>query len=144
MENYIDTIAGKKVIAILSLVIALDVFLGSLRAIKEKEWNSTVGINGMLRKFGMLGSVFFLSLADYFIDLNLLFFIPQEIVEFLKLEKIGSCELFSIMYVLYEITSTLKNMVLCDMPIPKGLKNKIEKLLKLMTAELENKKEREK
>jgi toxin secretion/phage lysis holin len=140
MDAYIHGLANNSTIRILIISIVLDVFLGSLRAFKEKKWNSTVGINGMLRKFGMIGSVFFLGLADTCINLDLLFFVPQEIVNALNLQKIGSCELFSLMFILYEITSILKNMVLCDMPIPKGVKNKVEKLLTSMTSELESKK----
>ena len=45
---------------LLITTILLDVFLGSLRALNERKWNSTVGINGILRKTAMIGSSIFL------------------------------------------------------------------------------------
>ena len=45
---------------LLVTAILLDIFLGSLQALKEKKWNSTVGINGILRKTAMIGSSIFL------------------------------------------------------------------------------------
>ena len=139
MNNYINDMAGNPVVKVLIIALLLDIFLGSLRAIKEHSWNSTVGINGMLRKAGMLGSIFLLGMMDSCLAFNLLGFIPEDILSVIKLNKVGICELFGIMFVLYEFTSVLKNMILCDIPCPKGLKKKLEKLLKTMTSELDNK-----
>jgi toxin secretion/phage lysis holin len=139
MNNYINDMAGNPVIKILVIALMLDIFLGSLRAIKEHSWNSTVGINGMLRKAGMLGSIFLLGMMDSCLAFNLLGFVPEDILAVVKLNKVGICELFGIMFILYEFTSVLKNMVLCDMPCPKWLKKKLEKLLKTMTSELDDK-----
>lgn len=140
MQNFLNNMANNPLCKILAIILILDVFLGSLRAIKEHKWNSTVGINGMLRKFGMIGSIICLALVDSCINLDLLFFVPDEVLNFINLQRVGSCELFSIMFILYELTSVLKNMVLCGMPIPKKMKIKIEELLENMTSELDNKK----
>ena len=139
MNNYINDMAGNPVVKVLIIALLLDIFLGSLRAIKEHSWNSTVGINGMLRKAGMLGSIFLLGMMDSCLAFNLLGFVPEDILAVVKLNKVGICELFGIMFILYEFTSVLKNMVLCDMPCPKWLKKKLEKLLKTMTSELDDK-----
>lgn len=120
---------------LLITTILLDIFLGSLRALKEKKWNSTVGINGILRKTAMIGSSIFLIIIDSILKIDLLFFIPKEITNTLKLNEVGIFELFGIMFILYEITSILKNMVKCGLPIPKKLKLTIEKLLKKLTSE---------
>ena len=120
---------------LLITTILLDIFLGSLRALKEKKWNSTVGINGILRKTAMIGSSIFLIIIDSILKIDLLFFIPKEITNALKLNEVGIFELFGIMFILYEITSILKNMVKCGLPIPKKLKLTIEKLLKKLTSE---------
>lgn len=93
----------------------------------------------MLRKFGMIGSVLCLALTDTVINLDLLFFVPDEVLSVMNLERVGSCELFGLMFILYEITSVLKNMVLCGMPVPAKLREKVESLLKTMTSELDNK-----
>lgn len=120
---------------LLIATILLDVFLGSLRALKERKWNSTVGINGILRKTAMIGSSIFLIIIDSILKIDLLFFIPKEITNTLKLNEVGIFELFGIMFILYEITSILKNMVKCGLPIPKKIKTTIEKLLNNLTSE---------
>jgi len=120
---------------LLITTILLDIFLGSLRALKEKKWNSTVGINGILRKTAMIGSSMFLIIIDSILKIDLLFFIPKEITNTLKLNEVGIFELFGIMFILYEITSILKNMVKCGLPIPKKIKTTIEKLLNNLTSE---------
>lgn len=120
---------------LLITTISLDVFLGSLRALKENAWNSTVGINGILRKTAMIGSSIFLIVIDSILKIDLLFFIPKEITNILKLNEVGIFELFGIMFILYEITSILKNMVLCGLPIPKRIKKWIEQLLNNLTSE---------
>lgn len=120
---------------LLITTILLDIFLGSLRALNERKWNSTIGINGILRKTAMIGSSIFLIVIDSILKIDLLFFIPKEITEIIKLNEIGIFELFALMFILYEITSILKNMVLCGLPIPKRLKSKIEKLLNDLTSE---------
>lgn len=143
MEKYINDMTNNPIVKTLVIVLILDIFLGSLRAIKEHSWNSTVGINGMLRKAGMLGSIFLLGMLDICLAFNLLGFVPEDILKVVNLNKVGICELFGIMFVLYEFTSVLKNMVLCDIPCPKWLKKKIENMLKVMTSELDNKKKGE-
>ena len=120
---------------LLITTILLDVFLGSLRALNERKWNSTIGINGILRKTAMIGSSIFLIVIDTILKIDLLFFIPKEITETIKLKEIGIFELFALMFILYETTSILKNMVLCGLPIPKRIKTKIEKLLNDLTSE---------
>lgn len=119
MDKYIDNLTHNPIIKILLIALLFDIFLGSLRALKEHKWNSTIGINGMLRKFGMIGSIMFLALSDVCINIDLLFFIPEEILSTINLQRVGTCELFGIMFSLYEITSILKNMILCGLPVPK-------------------------
>ena len=120
---------------LLVTAILLDIFLGSIREKKEKKWNSTIGINGILRKTAMIGSSIFLIIIDSILKIDLLFFIPKEITNTLKLNEVGIFELFGIMFILYEITSILKNMVKCGLPIPKKIKRTIEKLLNNLTSE---------
>ena len=57
IQTLINNTSNSPIVKILIIALLFDVFLGSLRAIKEKNWNSTIGINGMLRKAGMVGSV---------------------------------------------------------------------------------------
>ena len=136
MENYINSLTHNIFAQIVVWAIFLDTFLGVLRAIKERKFNSGVGIDGGIRKIAMIGCIAFLSVLDLCFTFNLLFMLPQEWVAFLGISKLGLCEFFSILFILYEAVSVLKNMVLCGLPVPKKLKDKVESFLKVMTEEL--------
>lgn len=94
----------------------------------------------MLRKAGMIGSIFFLALADSVMQFNLINAVPENILEYLPIKKIALCEFFGLMFILYESTSCLKNMSLIDMPVSKRFNKKIQEWLKSVTSELDNKK----
>lgn len=140
MENLINGLSNNVIVKALIVALIFDIFLGSIRAIKEHKWNSTIGINGILRKVGMIGSILFLFITDIILKLDLVAFVPKEVIESIGIQTVGSCELFGIMFILYEVTSILKNMIKCDIPAPKWLKKKTEKILKDMTTELDDKK----
>lgn len=136
MINYINQVQNNIFILTVAIVILMDTFFGVCRAIKEKKLNSCFGIDGGIRKVAMLGCVAFLAGLDMCIKINLAFMIPAEWLGYLGTEKIGLCEFFSILFVLYEATSILKNMLLCGLPIPTKLRNLLEKLLNYFTDEL--------
>jgi toxin secretion/phage lysis holin len=140
MQNFINDIGNNPIVRLFLIFLLLDVLLGSIRAIKERNWNSTVGINGMLRKAGMVCSILCLSLADGVMNFNLLGFIPETVLQAMNLQRAGLAEMFGVMFVLYEATSILKNMAIIDMPVSKKLNKKIQEWLKKMTSELDNKK----
>lgn len=140
MQNFINSMSSNPIVKLFLIFLLLDVLLGSIRAIKEKNWNSTVGINGMLRKAGMICSILCLALADMVVNLNMLAFVPEKILNAMSLQRVGLCESFGIMFILYEATSILKNMAIIDIPVSKKLNKKIQELLKKMTSELDDKK----
>ena len=47
----------------------------------------------------------------------------------------GVTELFALLFILYEATSVLKNMLLCGLPVPAGLREKLGAWLSTMTEE---------
>ena len=114
----------------------MDTILGVLRAIKEHKFNSCVGIDGAIRKVAMLLSVVFLMFIDTLVNIDFLFMIPKEYIQFLGISKLGICELFCLLFILYEIVSILKNMTLCGLPVPRKVKRFIQKFLDDMTEEL--------
>ena len=122
-------------ILLLSAVL-LDTVLGVLRAIKEHKFNSCVGIDGAIRKVAMILSVVFLMVIDASVKIDFLFMIPKEYLQYIGLERLGICELFCILYILYEAISILKNMTLCGLPVPTKIKKWIQKFLDDMTDEL--------
>lgn len=125
---------------VLLVVIVMDCFFGILRAIKQKKINSTIGIDGIIRKVGMIASILFLIVLNQIAPFNFLGFLPETIKTTLNLEDIGIDLLFNIMFIVFEFLSVLKNMYLCGMPIPKKLKKYLEKLLKEFTNEVKEEK----
>ena len=121
---------------ILLYAVLMDTFLGVLRAIKEHKFNSCVGIDGAIRKVAMLFSVMFLMFIDSIVQIDFLFMIPQQYLQWIGITRMGVCELFCLLFVLYEIVSILKNMTLCGLPVPAKLKGFIQKFLDDMTEEL--------
>ena len=143
MMEYINLVQNNLFIRTVMIVVMLDTFLGVLRAVKEGKFNSCFGIDGGIRKVAMLGCIAFLGALDMCITFNLAFMLPKEWLSFLGVDKIGLCEFFSILFILYEAVSILKNLLLCGAPIPTKLKTFIEKLLNIMTDELPDVEEKE-
>ena len=135
MEKFISLLNndGMKVLIV---VIVLDLILGILRAIREKAINSCIGIDGMIRKVGMLIVIVFLTIIDTIIHLDLIGFVPETIKETLKLGKVGISSLFNILFIIFEILSIFKNMILCKLPIPKKLQVYLENIMKEFTGEI--------
>lgn len=121
---------------VLIIVIVLDLILGILRAIREKSINSCIGIDGMIRKVGMLIVIVFLTLIDSIINLDLIGFIPETIRKTLQFGKVGISSLFNIIFIIFEILSIFKNMILCKLPIPKKLQIYLENIMKEFTGEI--------
>lgn len=136
MERIVTLLASNSFVKILLIAVALDTILGVLRAIKEHKFNSCVGIDGAIRKAGMLLSVGFLMATDVIMHINVLSMIPEQYVQILGIDKMGICEFFSLLFILYELVSILKNMTLCGLPVPTKIKRWIQKFLDDMTEEL--------
>lgn len=136
MENIINLIEAHSFFVLLIYMVLLDTILGVLRAIKEKKFNSCVGIDGAIRKVGMLISVMVLMLVDKMVNIDFLFMIPEEYINMIGIAKMGICELFCLLFILYELVSVLKNMTLCGLPVPGKIKSYIHKFLDHLTDEL--------
>ena len=136
MKEYYEIMVHNKGVQLLIIFITLDVIFGILRAIKEGKLNSTIGIDGIIRKVGMIITICVCILVDIIISIDLIGFIPDKIKEVLGLSKIGISMLFNILYIVFEILSIFKNMYKCKLPLPKKLKVYLEKILKEFTSEL--------
>lgn len=127
---------------ILCVVIVLDIIFGILRAIKERKLNSCIGIDGMIRKVGMLITIIVLSVIDYLVNIDFIGFIPEEIKTIINIEKVGITEIFNLLFIIFESLSILKNMVLCKMPIPVKLQKFLERIMKEFTEEIKESEEK--
>ena len=136
IQETLKLLTGNSFFEILLIAVVLDTILGVLRAIKEHKFNSCVGIDGAIRKAAMLLSVGLLMLVDIIMHINMLFMIPEQYIKLLGIKKLGVCEFFCLLFVLYEAVSILKNMTLCGLPVPKKLKEHIKEALSDMTDEM--------
>lgn len=136
MNTIFTFLGAHSFFTIMLYAIILDTVLGVLRAIKEHKFNSCFGIDGAIRKVAMILSVVFLMFIDTMVHIDFLFMIPQEYLQWIGIEKMGVCELFCLLFILYEIVSILKNMTLCGLPVPTKVRLFIQKFLDDMTDEL--------
>lgn len=133
--EFINTAAHNKLIELVVLAIVFDTIFGVLRAIREKRFNSCAGIDGAIRKVGMLISLVFMLAIDQLIKVNLIGFIPETVRTQLGLDTVGVAEFFALLYIAYEVVSILKNMALCGLPVKK-IWEKIREFLSNYTEEL--------
>lgn len=124
-----------KLLQALIILVIMDVIFGTLRAIKERKFNSCVGINGMIRKAGMMLSLVCLIYLDAIVSFNLIGFIPEGIRAYLPGDRIGIMEFFAIIYIIYEAVSVLKNMALSGLPVGR-VSQRLEKFLSENTGEI--------
>ena len=136
MKEYYEIMVHNKGVQLLVIFIVLDVIFGVLRAIKEGKLNSTIGIDGIIRKVGMIITICVCILVDIIVSIDLIGFIPENIKSVLGLSKIGVSMVFNILYIIFEILSIFKNMYRCKLPLPKKLKTYLEKMLKEFTSEI--------
>lgn len=135
IEKIFMEMATSKLIETVVLLIVLDTLFGVIRAIKEHSFNSSVGIDGAIRKISMLLSLVGLQVGDIILSINLIGFVPQEVRDFINFDSIGLAGFFSLLYIAYEAVSVLKNMTLCGLPVKK-LWEVVQKFLSNYTKEL--------
>lgn len=138
--DFLTNLLSNDGMKILIIVIILDLILGILRAFKEKALNSCIGIDGMIRKVAMMIIVIFLLLIDSIIHFNLIGFVPEAIRTATNIKEIGISGIFMFLFIIFEILSIFKNMILCKLPIPKKLQTYLNKLLKEFTTEIKEEK----
>lgn len=116
IEMY-QTAAHSMLLQLVVIAVICDTVFGVLRAIRERKFNSNFGIDGAIRKIGMILSLVFMVIADAVIKINLIGFVPEEVRSFLGIEAIGVAEFFALLYIAYEVISIIKNMALCGLPV---------------------------
>ena len=83
----------------------------------------------------MLTCVTMLVVLDMLLHINIVAYVPKPILDAIGIKKVGLAEFFSILFALYEAVSIMKNMVRCDLPVPKTFQTAVQKFLTEMTEE---------
>lgn len=138
--EYLQNLINNDGFKILIIVVVLDTIFGILRAIKEKKVNSAIGIDGIIRKIGMIIAITFLSIIDNIVHVDLIGFIPENVKQVLNFSSVGISDLFNVLFIIFEVLSIFKNMILCNLPIPKRLQEFLENAMKEFTGEIQEKK----
>ena len=136
--RFFAALMGYAFIQLLLIAVCADMVFGSLRAAKYHCWNSAVGIDGAIRKAGMLACVLLFTAIDMMMHVDVRGWLPADprnVRDACGGVKMGVTELFAMLFILYEATSVLKNMLLCGLPVPAGLREKLGAWLSTMTEE---------
>ena len=132
----INELINNKLIQVLVIFIVLDVLFGILGSIKQHKTNSTIGIDGIIRKIAMMFTIACCIVLDYIVEIDLIGFIPETIKQSINIGRVGTADLFALLYCLFEVLSIFKNMYKIGLPLPKKLKKWLEKILKEFTNEV--------
>ena len=139
MEELLRELHTNSVLQLVCIMTVIDTIFGVLRAWKQHSFNSSFGIDGAIRKIGLMMGTLSLFMVDFLLGINFLPFIPEDYLQVIKLTDVGLTEVFGLMFIVYEATSVLKNMLLIGIPIPKNIKNKLELWLEKNTEEIKDK-----
>lgn len=134
-SHFVMSMAGSKIFLVMVILLVMDMIFGTLRAVKERKFNSSIGIDGAIRKVGMMLAVICLTAIDLVVPMNLIGFIPQSALEVFPIKNVSIMEFFAIFFCIYECLSVLKNMALCGLPV-KPIWSKIREWLYKNTGEI--------
>lgn len=137
-QAYVQAVTHNLFLILLLICVAADTLFGCLRAARFRCWNSSIGIDGGIRKVTMVLSIVILALVDQLVGLDLIGHLPEVVVSALGaigINAIGLAEFFAIVYIMYEASSILKNLLLCGVPLWAGLQDKLAKWVDQMTDE---------
>lgn len=136
MHEWFIELETNPVIKLVFLTLLADIIFGILRAVKQHTLNSSFGIDGLLRKCGVILAVIFLFVADAVTNINFTPFVDENVLKYINLTSVGLTEIFGMLFVAFETLSVLKNMMILGMPLPKGVKEKLETWLKNNSEEM--------
>lgn len=142
MDILLNYLHQHTTIIIVAVAIIFDTLLGFFLSVKDKKTYSSIGIDGMIRKASMLACVVFLVCLDYILHINIIGWLPEQILQIFKIvhmDNIGISDVFSVLFVVFELLSILKNWALIGLPMFKGVNEWIEKFLETFTEELPKK-----
>nr|DAE10108.1 MAG TPA: holin [Siphoviridae sp. ctGuJ10] len=139
MERLFFYLSNHKMIVFVIIAILFDLFIGILRATKEKKLNSAIGIDGMIRKVAMIGCLGFLVLVDCLLHLNIIGWLPTQILDLFKnigIETVGVSDVFGLLFIVFEILSIIKNWTLLGLPMFKYVNDWVNNFLETFTDEM--------
>lgn len=135
LRNTVRYLQGNVLVDLMLISIVMDMIFGSLRALREHRLNSSAGIDGAIRKVGMIVAIVCLSFVDSLIPFDLLHFVPRGIKELFNIKNLTIMELFALLFLLFETLSVLKNMAFAGLPV-RTIWEKVHNFLSQNTNEI--------
>lgn len=137
--QYMGAYLTDSLISLLMVLCFFDVLLGILVAIRTGTINSTIGLNGIVRKCVIIASLLFLHMVDILCKINLISIFPEAVRQWLEntfnINNIGVAGLFGIYIIIFELLSILKNW---EQATNIRLPSKIKKMLGKISSELQD------
>lgn len=139
LELYLASIVVPVVgLTIVAFLMICDVLSGLFKSIAQKRGvNSTIGINGLIRKAGVLLALLVFIVIDSFISLNFAAMVPNELLAAFNLEnaQVGLSHVMLVFFGLFELTSLFENLGEIGVPIPSFIIKFVEKLKNTIDTE---------
>lgn len=120
-----------QILMMIAVLVLADFMTGYVKAYTKCELNSSIGLDGLIRKAMILFSMLIFMILDGILRLNFISCLPNQILEVIQrfgIEKIGLSELMGMGIILQEGTSILENLHQLGVPIPKFIAQRIEKI----------------
>lgn len=139
MEKLLFYMYSHKMIVFVIIAILFDLFVGVMLAFKNKRTNSSIGIDGMIRKVSMIGCLGFLIVVDWLLRLNLIGWLPTQLLELFSnigIKNVGASDIFGLLFIVFECLSIIKNWTLLGLPMFKSVNAWIKNFLETFTDEM--------
>ena len=139
MEMLFNYLQAHRMLALVAFVIIFDLFLGVMRSIIEINTYSSSGFYGLIRILWMIACLLFLVVLDFLIHLDLIAWLPSQILDIFKaigITTIGISDVFALLFIVFELLSILKNWALIGLPMFKGVNEKVTRFLETFTDEM--------
>lgn len=105
--QYLGMVGIAPITWVLILVIVIDIITGMTKALRMRQLNSSIGLNGVIRHSTIVLIVLAFGLVAFWIDQEILY------------------QGFIIFYILNYVISIIENLSSIGVPFPKGLEKRI-------------------
>lgn len=115
----------------LALLITFDYVTGYADAFLRKKVDSTVGIDGLIRKGSIIFAAIAFILFDAITGFDVMAILPSEVKEYTSMfgvTQFGLAEILIIGFCLNELTSVFENLDKLGIPLPKFVTKRLNKI----------------
>lgn len=117
-----------KILKIAFVLIACAIVFELLKDLKNRKIQIKSSINLMVMQFSVITVIIMLYFIDGFLNINFTSWIPIYIAKFLQIYDCGLCEIFGLIFIMYESINILNNLSDIGVPFPIKLKIYIQNI----------------